>query len=335
MSWARWWSVMWGASLIIAPVVGKAEPRKAALPAGYEEVEGVAAVVGDTIITLGELRRALGSQVSAQQLVPTDIEKPRSEAALRLQVLQTLVDNALVLRAAKEMGVTADDQDVDRQVAEVKKRNSWDDDELDRAVRHLGFAGIGPYRQHARNELVRLRMLQLKLGSRLRINEEEVNKILELEHCAGTCDEEVHARHIMLEVRPDDSPQSVSAKREKAWVVHDLLVANPAGFEQLAEKFNDDHGAPDGDLGWQRRWTLESGLATKLWSLKKNEISAVVQTPFGFHVLQLLDRRKSAAKDRELLVDLVKQRIREEQLVRLYKAWMDELRRATHIEVRI
>jgi peptidyl-prolyl cis-trans isomerase SurA len=139
----------------------------------------------------------------------------------------------------------------------------------------------------------------------------------------------------MIGVRPDDPPAVVSKKREKAWAIHDLLVSGKKTFEELAEQFNDDRGAPDGDLGWQRRWTIESGLAAKLWSLKKNEYSGAVQTPFGFHVLQVLDRRKSTAKDKDLLGDVVRRRLQEDQLGRLYKAWIEELRRTTHIELRV
>jgi hypothetical protein len=90
--------------------------RRAAMPAGYEEVEGVAAVVGDTLIALSELRRAMGSQMATQQLVPTDIERPRSAQALRLQVLQSLIDNALVLRAARELAVTVEEREIDQQI---------------------------------------------------------------------------------------------------------------------------------------------------------------------------------------------------------------------------
>lgn len=313
-----------------------AEPpqRRAQLPAGFEEIDGVAAVVGDTLITLAELRRAMGSQGASQDMVPTDIERPRSAEALRRQVLQTLVDNALVLRAARELGVTVEEREVDQQLGEVKRRNGWDDDDLAAAVSKLGFSGLPAYRSHVRSELTRMRMLQIKLGSRMRIADDEVKKVIELEHCGGTCEEEVHARHIMIGVRPDDPPAVVTQKREKAWMVHDLLASGQKTFEELAEQYNDDRGAPDGDLGWQRRWTIESGLAAKLWSLKKNEYSGAVQTPFGFHVLQVLDRRKAEAKDKDLLADMVRRRLQEDQLGRLYKAWIEELRRTTHIELR-
>lgn len=318
----------------VGPASGQTA-RRAAMPAGYEEVEGVAAVVGDTLIALSELRRAMGSQMATQQLVPTDIERPRSQQALRLQVLQSLIDNALVLRAARELAVTVEERDIDQQIGETKKRNLWSDEEMEEAVRKLGFAGLTPYRQHVRSEMVRLRMLQIKLGSRLRIADDEIKKVLELEHCGGTCEEEVQARHIMVAVKPDDSPGAVNAKREKAWMIHDLLAGGKQTFEQLAEKYNDDRGAVDGSLGWQRRWTLEPGLGAKMWSLHKGEISAVVQTPFGFHILQVMDRRKAEAKDKQLLEDYVRHRLQEDQLSRLYKTWMEELRRTTHIEVRL
>lgn len=315
--------------------VAATAPRTAVLPKDFEEVDGIAAIVGNTLITLGELRRALGSQQATQEIVPTDIERPRSVAELRLQVLQNLIDNALVLRAASELGVSAEEREVDQQVAEVKKRNGWDDEELDQAVHKLGFSGALAYRAHVRQELTRVRMLQIKLGSRLRIADDEVKKVLELEHCGGTCEEEVHARHIMVAVRGDDAPVVVNKKRDKAWQIHDALVAGKAQFEELAEKFNDDRGATDGDLGWQRRWTIEPSLAAKLWSLKKGEFSAVVQTPYGFHVLQLLDRRRTQAKDKELLEEFVRRRLQEDQLGRLYKTWIEDLRRTTHIETRI
>lgn len=336
-------AILQAASVVVAGVLtaslAVAEPaattRRAQLPAEFEEVEGVAAVVGETLIPLSELRRAMGSQTAAQDMVPTDIERPRSEEALRRQVLQTLIDNALVLRAAKELGVSVEDREVDNQVGEVKKRNSWDDDDLGNAVKKLGFSSVVAYRAHVRNELTRVRMLQIKLGSRLRIADDEVKKVLELEHCGGTCEEEIHARHIMVAVRGDDPPSTVTKKREKAWMIHDLLASGKKTFEELADQFNDDRGAVDGDLGWQRRWTIEPSLAAKLWSLKKGEFSGAVQTPYGFHVLQLLDRRKSPAKDKDMLDEIVRRRLQEDQLGRLYKAWIEELRRITHIEVRV
>lgn len=324
-----------GAGHSISVALAAPEPRVAKLPKAFEEIDGVAAVVGDTIITLAELRRAEATQAMSQSLVPTDSERPRLEGDLRRQILQTLIDNALVLRAARDLGLSVEESEIQRHVDELKSRNTWDDEELEEAVRRIGFAGAAGYRQHVRQELLRMRMLKTKIGSRLRVTEEDVKKVLELEHCGGTCEEEVRARHILIKVPPDASPRDVARLRAKTWALYDKLTKDKADFAALAEAESDDHAAPDGDLGYQRRWALEPSFAAKLWSMKKDELSTVVQTPFGFHLIQLLDRRRAEAKDKDLLEQYVRARLSEDQFIRLYKSWLEEMRRSTHIEVRM
>jgi peptidyl-prolyl cis-trans isomerase SurA len=319
-----------------APAAAAGSPvRRAALPAGYVDVEGVAAVVGDQIITLGELRRAQGSQQASQALVPTDADRPRSEAALRMQTLQSLVDNALVLHAAKELGLTAEEKEIDKQVEATRKKNGWTEDEMDDAVKRIGFASVAAYRLNVRQELLRMQMLRYKLGSKLRVTDDEVKKVIDQEHGGGAFEDEIHARHVLVTVPSDAGPPDVARLRDKAWKCYDE-IAKGKTFEEVAADCSDDTGTgPGGDLGWQRRWTLDPTFANKLWSLKKGEMSQVIQTPFGFHIIQQLERRRAEVKDKEVLEQFIRARLSEEQFVRLYRAWIEELRAGTHIEVRV
>jgi peptidyl-prolyl cis-trans isomerase SurA len=272
----------------------------------------------------------------SQAVVPTDADRPRSEAALRVQTLQSLIDNALVLKAAKELGLTAEDREVDQQIAGTKKKNAWTDAEMAEAIKRIGFANAAAYRTHVRQELLRMQMLRYKLGSKLRVTDDEVKKVIDQEHGGGKFEDEIHARHILVVVAPDATPPEVTRLREKAWKCYDEITAKHRTFEEVAAECSDDTGTgPGGDLGWQRRWTLDPTFAAKLWSLKKGEISQVIQTPFGFHVIMMLDRRRAEVKDKDVLEQFVRARLTEEQFVRLYRAWIEELRASTHIEVRI
>lgn len=328
------------ASLLALCLTGTAQAapgaaRRAAMPAGFEEVEGIVAVVGDQIILQGDLRRAMGSHQQAQSLVPTDAERPRSERDLRMQTLNQLIDNALILKAAKDLGLTVEDKEVDGQLASTKKKNNWTEEELEEAVKKLGFATLTAYRAHVRQELLRMQMLRVKLGSRLRVSDEEVKRVIDQEHEGGKTEDEIRSRHILVLVPADASPVDVARLRDKAWRIHDEVVAGKRDFEDLAEEYSDDHGADKGDLGYLRRWTLDPTFSGRLWKMKKGEISGVVQTPFGFHIIQMLERRKAAVKDRDLLEQYVRARLSEEQFVRLYKTWIEELRAAAHIETRM
>ena len=156
------------------------------------------------------------------------------------------------------------------------------------------------------------------------------------EHGGGQWEDELRGRHILVAVPPSASPPEVAQLRAKAWACWDDLSKNGKSWDEVEKACSDERGAgPGGDIGWQRRWTLEPTFAGKLWSLKKGETSSVIQTPFGFHIVQLLDRRRAAVKDKDLLEEFVRRRLSEDQFVRLYRAWIEELRASTHIEVRI
>ena len=318
-----------------APYTTSAQARRAALPAGFVEVDAIVAVVGDKVVTASELRRAEGSHQTSQQVVPADAERPRSPEALRVQTLQSLIDNVLVGKAAKDLGLAVEDKEVDAQLEQTRKRTNWTDEELDDNVKKLGFSDLAGYRAHVRSELLRMQMLKVKLGSRLRITDEEVKRVIELEHGGGTHEDEVLAQHILIGVPPDASPLDVARRRERAWQVHDAIKLGTKTFEDLADEHSDDRGAEHGALGWQKRWTLDPTFANKLWAMKRGEVSGVVQTPFGFHIIKMLDRRRTEVKDKDLLEQVVRGRLSEEQLVRLYRAWIEELRATTHIDVRL
>ncbi len=314
------------------------KPRQARLPRGYAEIDGIAAVINKRIITLSQLARSQGRHSASQSLVPTDSERPRSVRAMMRLTLDSLVENALVVRAANEMNLTVSDQEIDQVLAQMRQKNLWDMPELRAAVRKLGYAHLAEYRDHVRTEKLRVKMLRVKLGSRLRVTEQEVKRILEAEYKSGTREDEVRSRHILFKVPPNASPFEVNQLRRKAWATYDLVMADPSNFAELAETHSDDLGTEvGGDLGYMRRWMLDPSFGSKLWSLRKNQVSKVIQTPFGFHIIKMIDRRwvNIAPKEKRILEQMVRARLTERQFVRLYRAWIAELKASSHIEIRI
>ncbi len=315
-----------------------AEPaRKATLPKGYQQVDGIAAVVGRKIITVSQLVRAQAQNSASQKLVPTrSAVRPRNRREMLRQVLDTLIDNLLVTKAATSLGLTVPDTEIDAHLQKLRDRNLWDMDELRQNVRKMGFADIRAYRENVRAEKLRVNMIRTKLGARLRIAEAEIKRVLDLEYKGGTQEEELHSRHILIKVAQDASPVVLNRLRDKAWMVHDLVIAKKKTFVDAAEAFSDDEGTEyGGDLGWMRRWMLDQTFAAALWKLKKGGISKVVQTPFGFHIIQLVERRTVQAKSKKILEQMVRAQLMETQFVKLYEQWIAELRASEHVEIRI
>ena len=320
----------------VASVAPLLAARRAALPQGYHEVDGVVATVGETAILMSELRRAMGQTRGGNDPVANGGE-PRSPEALRKQTLDTLVDNALVAKAAKDLGLVVSDGEVDGQVEQTRKRMRKSADEFEDIVRNMGFPTLAAYRQHVRTEMVRVQMLRAKIAGKLRVTDDEVKRIIEQEYGGGQFEDEVHARHMLIGVPDDASPQRVTELRDRAWHCYDDVVAHKKSWDEVADECNDDAATAEGhgDLGWQKRWTLDPSFGNKLWVLQPGEISTVVQTPYGFHIIQFLERRRVPVKDKDVLEQYVRARLQEDQFSKLYKAWLEEMRSGAHIELRL
>jgi peptidyl-prolyl cis-trans isomerase SurA len=309
--------------------------RRAVLPQGYHEVDGVVATVGDTAILISELRRAMGQTRGGND--PIVSTEPRSVEALRKQTLDTLIDNALVAKAAKDLGLVVSDGEVDGQMDQTRKRMHKTADEFEDIVRNMGFPSVAAYRQHVRTEMVRVQMLRAKIAGKLRVTDDEVKRIIDQEFAGGQFEDEVHSRHMLIGVPDDANPQRVTELRDRAWHCYDDVAVHKKPWDEVAEDCNDDAATSEGhgDLGWQKRWTLDPTFGNKLWSLQAGEISTVVQTPYGFHIIQFLERRRVPVKDKEVLEQFVRARLQEEQFTKLYKAWLEEMRASAHIDLRL
>lgn len=112
----------------------------------------------------------------------------------------------------------------------------------------------------------------------------------------GKMGEEIQARHILVKSTPTDSVMMETTK-VKADSIYDLLMAG-GDFAQLAEALSDDksNSAKGGDLGWFGWGRMVDEFQQTAFAMKKDEISKPVASPFGWHIIQLVDRRKTDLK---------------------------------------
>lgn len=102
-------------------------------------------------------------------------------------------------------------------------------------------------------------------------------------------------------------PQVNSEERakaiEKLETIREQIINGEATFEELAARFGDDGSARvGGDLGWSKRGNFVPAFEAAAYKLDKDEISTVVETQFGFHLIQMLERRGNSIHVRHILV---------------------------------
>ncbi len=146
-----------------------------------------------------------------------------------------------------------------------------------------------------------LMLSEATLAAKMDIAEEEVRKAFESNQSKYMQGEERKARHILLGVKQGATPEERKAVKDKAEALLKQLKANPAKFGELAKANSDDPGSKDngGDLGFFGRGTMVKPFEEVAFSLKKGEISGLVETDFGYHIIQLEDVRGGQGKTLE------------------------------------
>lgn len=120
--------------------------------------------------------------------------------------------------------------------------------------------------------------------------EEEIQALYEARRDKLGTPEQRRVRHILIQVPQDASEEEVEAAREKAQKLLDRIQAGES-FEELAKEYSDDPGsaAQGGDLGFFGRGVMVSAFEDAAFGLDKGQVSDLVRTPFGFHIIQVVD----------------------------------------------
>jgi peptidyl-prolyl cis-trans isomerase SurA len=143
--------------------------------------------------------------------------------------------------------------------------------------------------------------------------------------------QQTHARHILIRVNEVVSEAEARRKLEN---VRERIV-NGVDFAEQARLYSQDgSAAKGGDLGWLNPGDTVPEFERAMDALKDNELSPVVQSPFGMHLIQVTERRQrdvSAERQR----GVARQAIRERKLDEAYQDWLRQLRDRTYVENRL
>ena len=148
----------------------------------------------------------------------------------------------------------------------------------------------------------------------------------------GNAVQQLHVRHILIKVN-----QLVSADEAKHKLI-DLkqrIINNSASFEELAKTYSNDTSASrGGDLGWIYPGDTVPEFEKAMMALKIGEISDPVETQFGFHLIQVLEK-KTDDISQERKRAILKQKLRERKIAENTEEWLRQLRDRTYVEYRL
>jgi peptidyl-prolyl cis-trans isomerase SurA len=295
-------------------------------------VEKIAAVVGENVVLASEVEEKAGPLMSDISKVTDSDKRAARASSLRREVLERLIDDELILQQAAELKLTVTSDQVDSSIAEIKKQNNIDDDQLREALRAQGMS-MANYRADLKRQLLRFRVLNIAVGSRVNVSDEEVKAYYE-RHMKGSANTQVRASHIFVAI-PDGADRAVVGEKQ-AQANKILERAKTEDFAKLAREVSDDAAtrAEGGDLGFFGKDMLPKPIEELVFAMKPGEVRGPVRADRGFHVIKLVDRKIKDAKPLDDVKDDIRMQLRQKDMERQTKIYLTELRKKTLVDIR-
>jgi len=278
-------SAVIAAALALAVVAGPLQGASSAREP--VTIDRIVAVVNDGVILESELDTFLAG-VKAQlrervaSLPPDDV--------LRRQALERLIMQKLQVQTAKQMGLRVDDETLNQAVRSIAERNNMTLDQFRRALEADGYS-FAQFRENIREEILVGRLQRRQVDERIQVNEQEVESFLANQAQRGESGLMYRLSHILVAVPEAASPEQIQAARDKIDRIRAELVGG-ADFRQMAIAVSDGQQALEGgDLGWFPAGELPGLFADVVPALEPGQISDVIRSPSGFHLVQVADTR--------------------------------------------
>jgi peptidyl-prolyl cis-trans isomerase SurA len=256
------------------------------------DIDSVVAVVNDDVITRNELDDRVREVVRQLQRRNTPLP---SEDVLQKQILERMITDMLQRQYARENGIRVDDTQLNLAITRIAQQNKFPSLDAFRAKLEADGVDYRKFREEIRSEIISTRLRKREVESKLVISEREVDDYLANKARIGSAGEEFHLAHILVVVPEQASAAKIQAAREKAEQALNKLNGG-ADFAQVAASVSDAKDAlKGGDLGWHSGNTIPPLFLNVLQNMKPGQVSAVLRSSSGFHILKLLGKRSANA----------------------------------------
>ncbi|MER2539414.1 MAG: peptidylprolyl isomerase [Azonexus sp.] len=254
------------------------------------EADSIVAVVADEVITGYELRNRLASALKQLQKQGTPLPP---QDVLERQMLERLIMDRVQLQFAKESGLKIDDIQLDQAIGRISANNKMTPQQFRQALEKDGIT-YAKFREEIRSEMTMARLREREVDSKLVISDGEIDNYIANQAATGS-NEEYQLAHILLRAPESASPEQLQKLRLRG---EQALKRARAGenFAELAAAFSDSPEAlQGGDIGWRPLDRLPGLYADAARKLGVGEVSDLLRSSAGFHVVKLLGKRGGSA----------------------------------------
>ena len=265
-------------------------------------IDGVAAIVEDHLVLKSDLAQMVNMTAIQNKIDPRS--NPEQFLQLQNSVLQSMIDQKIMLEMAEIDSIIVDEKEVDQALDQQVEMLVSQAGGKKRAEEALGQA-ISDFRREfwydMKDRLVSERYQQQLLGTISIARPGVVSFFETYKDSLPTIPTQTKVRHLLVPITPSDS-----AKKETKILLINIKkeILGGRSFSELAEEYSADPGSRTngGELGWVSRGSLVKAFETAALTSKIGEITEPIETQFGFHILETLDKQGDKVLVRHILL---------------------------------
>jgi peptidyl-prolyl cis-trans isomerase SurA len=239
-------------------------------------------------VTAGELQR----RVERAEAEAGRGAKLPPEAELRRQLLDSLIDERVMITSARDSGMRIEEPEIDRAVQSIAAQNQITMDVLRERLRQEG-TDYARFRSNVRDQMMIERLREREVYQRIKISDEDIDRYLAQQRAELDADPETRIAQILVSV-PDGADDAAIAARRAIAEAALARVQKGEPFEAVAREVSEDvNRAAGGDIGMRPASRLPDVFVEAVKPLKPGEVTAaLLRTGAGFHILKLIERRE-------------------------------------------
>ncbi len=291
------------------------------------------ATVNGKGITRERLQTRVDATIEESGLNYGGITRPQQFKQMQRQALDLLIAQELLWQTAEREGFVAETAEIDAAFEEVRREFPSDQALANHLRKNL--LTEAEFRDDLKRRISIRKWAYGSLGETIRISEPDIHEYYAANQARFVQPEAINVRHILTKVPPDADEDTVAAARQR---IDDVLAKARAGrdFAGLAKDYSEGPSASEGgDLGFAQRGTFVQPFEDAAFALEIGEISGVVRTGYGFHIIKLVDRREGRLIPESEVAPAIREYLFEDRLLATMANKVKALRDEASVEILI
>jgi peptidyl-prolyl cis-trans isomerase C len=287
------------------------------------------AVVNGVVITKVDFDRKL-HQVKQHMLRRGQEISDDRLAEIKTDVLETMINEELLFQESRNKGITVEPEAIATDLKRIKKGFATDAD-FKKLIAESGLTEAELQSDIERGHVIN-KLIDNQIAALIVIPDQEIRTFYDTHPNSFKKSEQVRASHILIKIDSKAEPSVKDEKKAKLQKIQKRLKGGE-DFAVLAKEFSEcPSNIEGGDLGYFGRGKMVKPFEDAAFALKTGEVSDIVETRFGYHLIKVVDKKPESVVGYEEIKDNIGQYLKKEKTGKELKGYIEELRKKAVIE---